>query len=462
MNKGGSITMKSDEFFPTEENLFQTFIVDSIDRDEDVLLFSHMLDIIEGSYSIAVDGKWGSGKTFFVKQVKMVLDAHNEFSQDIDAEKKTQIIQKCASLSRNHPLKLQPQICVYYDAWTNDADEDPVLSLVYEIIRSVGTDYSFANGKGFAKKAAAVIELFTGQKWLGVVDAFKKENPLQEIKNAKCTEEKVAEFLDSLMEERGNRLVVFIDELDRCRPNFAVKLLERIKHYFSNDRITFVFSVNASELQHTIRQYYGNGFDASRYLERFFDRWIALPPANMEKYYRNIGFNNGHYYYDSTCEAIIKKYGFSFREIVKYLRMAKTARDKIALGSDSFSEYADIFCAAYIVPILLGLHIKNVGKYCDFIEGRDYLPLLDAIDALNGNLLGLISTDNEIGTGSGRETIVFNVDERLKNVYDAIFNENYNRGVKYETIIGNCRFNAHTKTALLQRVSLLFNNANLD
>lgn len=91
----------------------------------------------------------------------------------------------------------------------------------------------------------------------------------------------IEELLASLLAERGNRLVIFIDELDRCKPTFAIQLLERIKHYFSNDQITFVFSVNTTELQHTIKQYYGTDFNATRYLDRFFDFRIDLPPANM-------------------------------------------------------------------------------------------------------------------------------------------------------------------------------------
>ena len=49
--------------------------------------------------------------------------------------------------------------------------------------------------------------------------------------------------------KKGNRLIIMVDELDRCKPSYAVKLLERIKHYFTNDRITFVFSVNTYELE---------------------------------------------------------------------------------------------------------------------------------------------------------------------------------------------------------------------
>ena len=61
-------------------------------------------------------------------------------------------------------------------------------------------------------------------------------------------------------------MLFFIDELDRCKPSFAVHLLEQLKHYISDERITFVFSVNLEQLQHTIKHYYGINFDSGRYL----------------------------------------------------------------------------------------------------------------------------------------------------------------------------------------------------
>ena len=69
------------------------------------------------------------------------------------------------------------------------------------------------------------------------------------LKSKKELREKVNEFFNSLLPEKGNRLIIMVDELDRCKPSYAVKLLERIKHYFTNDRITFVFSVNTYELE---------------------------------------------------------------------------------------------------------------------------------------------------------------------------------------------------------------------
>lgn len=63
---------------PTHENVLEMFEKDMLDRNIDVLRFTELLNSIESSCSIALDARWGAGKTFFVKQVKLVLDAFNE------------------------------------------------------------------------------------------------------------------------------------------------------------------------------------------------------------------------------------------------------------------------------------------------------------------------------------------------------------------------------------------------
>lgn len=75
--------------------------------------------------------------------------------------------------------------------------------------------------------------------------------------------------MDQIPIERADKVVIFIDELDRCKPTYAVKLLERIKHYFNNDKIIFVFSTNLEELQSSVKCVYGESFNAYRYLDRF-------------------------------------------------------------------------------------------------------------------------------------------------------------------------------------------------
>ena len=61
---------------------------------------------------------------------------------------------------------------------------------------------------------------------------------------------------------------------------------------------------------------------------------MSLPPADMAKFYRSIGYNGSSFVYDKVCEAVIKKYQFSLREASKYLVLTRVAADKSARGSD--------------------------------------------------------------------------------------------------------------------------------
>ena len=67
-----------------------------------------------------------------------------------------------------------------------------------------------------------------------------------------------------------------IDELDRCRPTFAIELLERVKHIFDVPNIVFVFGINRAELVKSLESIYGE-IDAGTYLRRFFDMEFVLP-----------------------------------------------------------------------------------------------------------------------------------------------------------------------------------------
>ncbi len=89
----------------------------------------------------------------------------------------------------------------------------------------------------------------------------------------------------SLSEMNENRpLMVMIDELDRCRPSYAVELLKVAKHLFSVDRIVFVLAVNCDQFAHSVKALYGNDFDAEGYLRRFFDVDFKLPGPERQAF----------------------------------------------------------------------------------------------------------------------------------------------------------------------------------
>lgn len=447
--------MKSYELKPTYENLRDSIARDTIGRNHDVFLFAEILNSMDDSCSIALDGKWGSGKTFFVKQTKLFIDAHNEFVNSMEEKDKTLI----KSICKQDSIEWQTQVSIYYDAWENDNDSDPVLSLIYSIISNVDTDFKMGESDDCLKKAAAILELFTGRNWKSVVNSFNGNNPLAEIRKDKNIEGKIKDFLDSLLVERGNRLLVFIDELDRCKPSYAVKLLERMKHYFCNDRITFVFSINTQELQHTIKRHYGENFDACKYLDRFFDLRITLPPANKSKFYQSIDFDNDYYIYDSVCSAFIEIYDLQLREIAKYIRITKIAAYQPTHGNSKFNfSFSDgkakEFCLLYMVPIMIGLKIYNIDLYDKFVSGKDFAPLIEVMSRFRDNNFNNLLNRNETFCEQESDKTPVTLENKLIQIYDALFVTAYS-GRHYETMIGNCSFSNETRELLLRTISML-------
>jgi len=88
--------------------------------------------------------------------------------------------------------------------------------------------------------------------------------------------------------QRGPGIIVFVDELDRCRPSFAVELLERLKHFFDVPRVAFVIAVDRPQLESSIRSTYGPDIDAENYLRRFFNLRVQLPEPLYGDYVRHL------------------------------------------------------------------------------------------------------------------------------------------------------------------------------
>jgi hypothetical protein len=116
------------------------------------------------------------------------------------------------------------------------------------------------------------------------------EEKLSEHNNTKDAiasfKEKFSAIIKQLEKEQNIELpiFVFIDELDRCRPDYAIKLLEGIKHLFGIPGLYFIISTNISELAHSVRAVYGSGFSSERYLKRFFDMEYSLPEASGDNF----------------------------------------------------------------------------------------------------------------------------------------------------------------------------------
>lgn len=358
--------MKSLELKPNKEILLEILEKNIIGRNTEIINFIRLLDSIKSNFSIAIDNDWGTGKTFFVKQVKIILDAYNEHSYDYELSNLERI--KNVIDIKNIDLHL----AVYYNAWENDNQKSPLLSLIYEIIKVAKidtnkTDISINKEKIIKDGLSAIVKHFSGidiKELLKCVETEAKDI-FKEIKGQKSTKEQVDNILNNLLLEHGERLVIFIDELDRCRPTFAVELLEQIKHYFDNDKITFVFSTNIKQLQYTIKKYYGEAFEAKRYLDKFFDLTVSLNEVNVIEYFNFVNEDLRDDMYDYVCKEIVKEYNFTLRDIIKFTQINKICIENLRKNQNKYlylNKSCNIYILISILSIMIGLKIKRYDQ----------------------------------------------------------------------------------------------------
>lgn len=220
--------------------------------------------------SFAINARWGEGKTYFISMWKHEIEAR------------------------------LGETAVYYNAWENDDCDSAILPLLYNII-SMEEDNESENfiehAKFFIKALGMNTLKFGVSKVFGNYEEIKdvivnsiNDSSDQSIKTFFSEYDeyygKRNKLQDSLkdMVPEGGRLWIFIDDLDRCNPTFAINTLECIKHFFNIENIIFVFAIDYSHLEKAVKKIYGGEMDAGSYMKKFFDVIYQLPTPDMHRY----------------------------------------------------------------------------------------------------------------------------------------------------------------------------------
>lgn len=458
--------MKNYSLSPSTKNIISSLVADSVDRNKTLFQFINFLDLMDDCSTIAINGSWGSGKTFFVKQAKVILDFYNPQAILPDSTKNS----LAEFLQRQNDLKCSGNyISAYYDAWENDNEDDPILSIIKSVVMDEHIDFSPETERSFYEIMASLANVISGRDFNKLLESMKGSNSFSEFKSKHTLSDIMQSFFDALIIERGNRLVIFIDELDRCKPTYAVKLLERIKHYFTDPRVTFVFSVNAQELQSTIRKYYGQDFNSGRYLDKFFDFKFTLPSVtNMlcDKYFARLELKPDSNYCNRVCRQTITYFGLEMREAEKFARNFKIISSKeILLEPIAAYEKATNFSIYFIAPILIALDIHDANTYDEFIRGKAPSAMVDILSSpsinfwrhpylLNKNKSEIFDTQMPHQTSSSQKVIHFAA--RIKEIYNALFSPQDMDSLHYRPVeIGEMEFSSQIRNNLLETVSML-------
>ena len=212
----------------------------------------------ERSISISLSGAWGTGKTFFLRRWMKDLQR---------AGAKT----------------------AYVNAWESDFSHDPVIPITSSVaeamqesrfrkatraLRQEVIDFLIINTESLLEKRIGIR--------LPILQKLRNKNrqKLDPYRARQAALKKLRETLETLARETwkdaDHPLVIIIDELDRCRPDYAVELLERVKHVLRVEGVVFVFGVNRQALGEPIGHRFGIS-DTDGYLQKFFDVDVPLP-----------------------------------------------------------------------------------------------------------------------------------------------------------------------------------------
>lgn len=418
--------MKKVELEATNENLIKMLEKDVIKRNQYIRKILEMLDNVDDNFTIFINGDWGTGKTFLIKQTYILLTYFNEYiKQEMNQfdQELNQILQrdcfKDLKLSNNF-------VPIYYNAWNNDSHIDPINSIIFNIIKehNIFEHYSKESSSIIDKIASTLdaINLWSNGSIKELISTFKGKDVIPEITTMENLKQIMNDLLDDLLVERGDKLVVFIDELDRCNPIYAIKLLERIKHFFNHENIIFIFSVNVKELTNTISNYYGQNFDSHKYLNKFCDISIDLPIIDITAYMEFLGFNKESIWFKQIVFEFINVYNFTMRDCIRYYQSLKLIE---AFVETPFQfrfreEQGKEVLKSIFLPILLGIKIINLEAFIDIINGNgydDFFRITNKLDIAQQALYYYMDKDGD------KEISKESFKKQLFSMYNAVFNK---------------------------------------
>jgi len=391
----------------TLEIVKRTLTEDIIGRNSKLDLFLGMLNYLEAPSIVSLDGAWGSGKTYFVKQIEALgLLPDEEFKEIFDS-----VAGKLPNRNGKHIFEFRNKFVPYYfNAWENDCLDDPLQSLLFSLINDVEQEGNFS--LGCLKKGIEAINLTELIKNMthGLIDMDRiselndTQTLAREFITAKERCEAISNELQKLVKSSDKKLLVIIDELDRCKPSFAVGLLEAIKHCCLSNNIIFLLATNNEQLEHTVKHFYGSGFDGAGYLNKFYDLQFSIGSVDVDSYLRyKLGGDSNVF----ACE-VANELRMTMRELNRYSTMILMVQRYIQYNQFSGNSVQEDFCRYAIVPLSLGLKIKRPDDFQRIYDGdganiiKDFV--LNSGESMLSSLRHIFRNDEELMKASQSQT----------------------------------------------------------
>ncbi len=257
-----------------------------LNRKVDARRVNKIVENSEGGFTLAINGEWGVGKTTFIKMWEA-------------------------------DLKSKKYKTIYLNAWEHDISSEPLICILGEICNLLKEKEDvkkelISKAKFFLKKALPIVIDRIASHYMGaelvediknVISCDTNENFIdKEISDYVSRTSRLKDLRDALENtvtkiSEHKPLIFIVDELDRCRPDFAVEILEKIKHLFSVKNVVFVLSIDKVQLGYSVQGHYGSDkINAQEYLRRFIDIEYSLNTPSVEHF---VDYLYDYYDFDS-------------------------------------------------------------------------------------------------------------------------------------------------------------------
>ncbi|MDR1761084.1 MAG: KAP family NTPase [Bacteroidales bacterium] len=431
-----------------EINTENPFANCKLDRKQYASILSDIVNTYADGFVLAINNEWGTGKTTFVKM----------WQQDL----------------KNNGFKT-----IYFNAWENDFNKNPLVALMSELQMLTKENNKLfksviEKGAVLAKNVLpallkSVVKTMTGidsdiieNIAKGTTEIFEKE--INEYTTKKKTVLEFKKDLEKFIKEisTDKPLVFIIDELDRCRPDYAVEVLEQVKHFFSVSGVVFVLSIDKNHLASSIKGYYGSeSINTNEYLRRFIDLEYSIPKPftrqfcnylfdfySFDDFYSN---NDDSYYLLTMSVLLFDKSNATLRQQEKIFALTRLILSSFDSNKGTFSHLLFVLIYTKVFYSQLYEKIKNkvysLQELCDFfenlvsLENNEYGKNLVYVEALllhfyNNNkghnrekLVERDSNGNTICLIKSKFKNVFEKDNYLKNCLNKV--EEYTLNLNY-------------------------------
>ena len=345
------------------------------------------------SYVLAVNSPWGTGKSYFISMLKNYLEG---------SAKKDLIDPQRAGKIR----------VIKYNAWENDFWDNAIEPLMYSVLNSdifdhpLNEKYLKEAGINTLKAVAALtasIKLAPIKTMLGAesvdksigylehgvssiknlltgeIDLFPEYQQYQ--KNLKLFKSQLTSFVNLIDGDKSRQFVFIIDELDRCKPTFAIQTLEVVKHLFDVENIVFIFSVDINQLSCSVKSVYGQDFDSTGYLCRFFDYITQMVPPDTKKYIEQ----------EFIGPEVFQRFSIDIADFFKLtLRDIQTIAKNYKIMCDMFLSKYQAFQVHEVYLFFLVLKYKRSDLYYDFFLNKNMLLNKDPLYKFTHDKYGFI------------------------------------------------------------------------